>query len=374
MDSMSASRPLLLHSSLAPERCIHASGSRYRIGYQQGASHRADIHRFLGDRLTRIGGILARQVSLPEYSRTIGEYAAVIKDRLPDMAEELRGLADGAGISEEEAYLLQLRRELVGYRSVRSRGDCTTFGRLAPGRTVIGQTIDLNGDMAPELTVLRLDLEDTGRRLLLLSFTGLLGYLGMNDRGLAICLNLVLGGTWRPGIPGYMAIRHLLDEASTVEECLERLSGLPLASSRALTITDGRRLVTVEYILDEMVVIEGDELVHANHFLHAGFADRDELNPFARTSSLRRQDACAAALGKLPADTDEQAYLDILAEPTVDVAPNGDIKRECTVGSVVMRPDLGTMFVRQGSATASRTPDRATSSEDLPRSKGCLTS
>lgn len=374
MDSTSASGPLRLHSRLAPERRIQASGSRYQIGYRHGASQRADIHRFLGDRLTRIGGILGREVSLPELSPMIGEYAAVIKDHLPDMAEELRGLADGAGISQDEAYLLQLRRELVGYRSVRSRGDCTTFGRLAPGGAVIGQTIDLNGDMAPELTVLDLGLEDRGRRLLLLSFTGLLGYLGMNDRGLAICLNLVLGGAWRPGIPGYMAIRHLLDEASTVEECLQRLSGLPLASSRALTITDGRRLVTVEYILDEMVVLEGDELVHANHFLHAGFADRDELNPFARTSSLRRQDACAAALGELPASADDQAYLDILAGPSVDVAPNDDIKRECTVGSVVMRPDLGTMFVRQGSAAASRTPDRATSSEDLPRSRGCLTS
>jgi len=343
--------PLHVHTDLARRRRICASGSRYEIGHRHGTAHRADIHRFLGDRLTRIAAVLDKPVALPDLARMIAEHAAVIATHLPDMAEEVRGLADGAGITLEQAYLLQLRRELVGYRSVRPRGaraagDCTTFGRLSPEGAVLGQTIDLNGDMGPELTVLELELADTGRRLALVSFTGLLGYLGMNDSGLAIGLNLVLGGAWRPGIPGYMAIRHLLDVASTVEDCLRRLAELPLASSRALTITDGRRLVTVEHILDEMVVLEGDELVHANHFLDKRFTGRDELNPFARTSSLRRLDACRAALGTLPGRAAPQAYLDALAVPPIHVAPNGDVRRECTTGTVIMFPTAGAMHVR----------------------------
>lgn len=358
------SRPLHLHCSLGRHRRIHASGTRYDIGRQHGEAHRAEIRRFLDDRLTRIGAILGRPVDLPDFSATIAEHATVIEDRLPALSEELRGLAAGAGISMDEAYLLQLRRELVGYRSVRPAGDCTTFGRMAGGATVLGQTVDLNGDMASELTVMELEPTDTGRRLALVSFTGLLGYLGMNDRGLAIGLNLVLAGAWRPGIPGYMAIRHLLDEATSVDDCIRRLAALPLASSRALTIADGTRLVTVEYVLDEMVVFEGDELVHANHFLHPDFVDRDELNPFARTSSMRRQVACAAALVALPVEADAETYLDVLAAPPVHVPPNGDIKRECTAACVVMRPDLGTMHVRQGDF-ALQPASRTASTEDL---------
>jgi hypothetical protein len=271
----------------------------------------------------------------------------VIEATLPGMAEELHGLAKGAQINIEDAYLLQLRRELLGYQSVKTRGDCTTFGRLSPGGTVLGQTIDLNGNMEPELTVMEIEHEDADRRLVLVSFTGLLGYVGMNDRGVCICINLVLGGEWTPGIPGYMAIRHLLDEASTVAECIDLLGSLPLSSSRALTISDGIRLVTVEYIRNEIVVLEGRELAHANHFLHPDLADRDELNPFARTSSLHRLSACMAALKRLPVDSDIGACFRILETPPIYVEPNGDIRRECTVGAVVMRPDFGAMFVRQ---------------------------
>jgi hypothetical protein len=185
-----------------------------------------------------------------------------------------------------------------------------------------------------------------GRRVLLTSFTGLIGYLGLNDAGLAICLNLVLGGDWRPGIPGYMAIRHLLDEASTVQDCIDLLGDMPLASSRSLTISDGARLVTVEYILDEMAVLEGQSVVHTNHFLHPDFIGRDELNPFARTSSLRRLDACTAALDRLPVNADANAYLEILCKPPIHVAPDGDVHRECTSATVVMAPGLGKMLLR----------------------------
>lgn len=347
MSSEVQCRPLVLHASIANRRRLRAAGSRYEIGYQQGVADRAAIRRFLEDREARLSAILGIAGGRTSFAPEIMKYEKVIQAHLPGMAEELHGLAEGAGIMIEDAYLLQLRRELVGYRSVKVLGDCTTFGRRTPGNTVLGQTIDLNGDMERELTIMELAHRDTGRQLMLVSFTGLLGYLGMNDRGVSICLNLVLGGAWKPGIPGYMAIRHLLDEASSVEHCIDLLRALPLASSRSMTITDGRRLVTVEYILDEIAILEGDELAHANHFLHPDFAGRDELNPFARTSSLRRLDACVAGLRNLPAGSTAEAYFGMLESPPIHVAPNGDIRRECTVGAVVMFPDTRTMFVRQ---------------------------
>lgn len=344
-DSAPRRHALALFSNLPNERRLRLSGSRYQIGYQHGVAHRAQIQRFLADRLARLNALVSAEKALT-FPTLVFEYRRVIDATLPGMTEELQGLAAGAAITLEEAYLLQLRRELTGYQSVRARGDCTMLARLASGRTVLAQTIDLNGNMAPEMTLMEVE-HSAGQRVLLVSFTGLLGYLGMNDRGLCVGLNLVLGGEWRPGIPAYMAIRHLLDEASTVDECLALLRALPLASSRSLTIADGRRLVTVEYILNELAVFEDSELVHANHFLHPEFKPRDELNPFARTSSLRRQEACVAALKRLPLDADVAAYFEFLDAPPVYVAPNDDIRRECTVGAVVMRPDLGSMYVKQ---------------------------
>ena len=334
---------------------LDLQGSRFDIGVQHGVCHRAAIHTFLNDRLTRINAVLNEPVSLASLGPSISAYQRVIAERLPAMYQELQGLAAGAAISIEQALLLQLRRELAGFKKV--SGDCTTFARLTTGQggMVLGQTIDLNGDMERELTALRVRNSVSGHSVLLLSFTGLLGYLGMNDRGVAIGLNLVLGGTWGPGVPGYMAIRHLLEEAGSVDECLMLLRDLPLASSRALTICDASKLVTVEYIKDEWRVLEAQNhtLVHTNHFLDMDFAVRDALNPFARTSSVRRLAACSAGLDNLALNCDADAYFKLLGSKPIYVADNGDPRRECTVAAVVMRPADGHMLIRKGNpATA----------------------
>lgn len=364
MASTAAPRALTLHSSLAPERTIVARGNRFELGRQQGVAQRAQIRRFLDDRLTRlepIAGVAAGvSVSRETFAKSVREHAALVVEQLPGCAEEVHGLAEGAQIPIGDAWLLQLRRELASYRSVRKHldglagtppaaGDCTTFARSADGHVVLGQTIDLNGDMASELTTLQLTSDVTGRSLALASFTGLLGYLGVNDRGLAIGLNLVLAGDWRPGVPGYMAIRHLLDVASSVDECLALLKDMRLASSRALTIVDDHRMVGVEFVLDEMRVIEPQHgrLVHANHFLHEDFVAGDELNPFALNSSRRRQQACEAALDEVPADAGADAYFAFLDRAPVYVAPSGDVRRESTAGAVVIHPRRGEISVRQ---------------------------
>ena len=90
-----------------------------------------------------------------------------------------------------EAVLLQVRREILGYQKLPTMGDCTTYARTGPD-PVLAQTVDLNGDLDDHIAVL--DVATGARRSLVLSFGGLLGYLGVNDAGLAVGLNLVLGG------------------------------------------------------------------------------------------------------------------------------------------------------------------------------------
>ncbi len=119
------------------------------------------------------------------------------------------------GLDRDLAWLLQLRRELLGYSRV-TAGDCTAY---AAAGGVLAQTVDLNGNLDDQIAVL--EVAGPPRRSLLLSFGGLLGYLGVNDAGVAVGLNLVLGGTWRPGVPPYLAIRHVLDTAESVDHAVE---------------------------------------------------------------------------------------------------------------------------------------------------------
>jgi isopenicillin-N N-acyltransferase like protein len=345
---------------------IRAHGDPVEAGRAHGAALGARLRAFLADGLCRLDPIMPRPTTLESLRPTLAAYDAEIAAAAPDLAAEIGGLAEGAGITRDEALLLQLRREIMGYSKVPTRGDCTTYARSgSAGRPVLVQTVDLNGDLDDQIAVLDVQRAGSDRRALVLSFGGLLGYLGVNNSGLAVGLNLVLGGDWRPGLPPYLAIRHLLDTASGVDEAVEILRGLRLASSRSLTLCDTGKGDTgkgdtgkaawVEILGDEVRVHEDPEPTHTNHFLHDDFTARDELNVFARNSSLLRLKACRAGLAALAPDAGVEDHFALLSAAPICVADTGDIRRERTVAAVVLRPDLGELHLRPGDPSRSAT-------------------
>ena len=275
---------------------MRTEGTPYEVGYQHGAARAEALHAFLDDGLTRLDRLVTSPVSLQSLAPTLRAYDEAISAAVPRLATELDGLAAGAGISRDQALLLQLRREIMGYQRIPTMGDCTTYARSGSD-PVLAQTVDLNGELDDQLTVLQVALDGQRRRSLVLSFGGLLGYLGVNSDGLAVGLNLVLGGRWQPGVPPYLAIRHLLDSAGSVAEAISVLAELPLASSRSLTLCDLETSAYLEILDNQLRVVAGPELVHTNHFLHPDFIAADELNVFARNSSMLRLKACTSRPG-----------------------------------------------------------------------------
>ncbi|MFI9648318.1 C45 family autoproteolytic acyltransferase/hydrolase [Streptomyces sp. NPDC052040] len=333
----------------APAPFLRLTGDPFELGRQHGATRAAELRAFLDDGLARLNHLLDTPLSLSSLTGTLGDFEKEISSATPELAEEIRGLAAGAGISHSEALLLQLRRELTGYRSTRRpHGDCTTYARVDEGgpHTVLAQTVDLNGNLDDQTAVLSLSRTGSPRQVLMLSFGGLLGYLGMNSDGLAVGINLVLGGQWRPGLPPYLAVRHVLDSAGSVEEALDLLAGLRLASSRSLTLCDATGAAACAEFLDgRMHAVRAPQTVHTNHFLHPGFIPFDELNVFAKNSSLRRLDACTVRLSALPVPASPRDHLALLSTPPIFVPDNGDIRRERTVAVVAMRPAVGDMHL-----------------------------
>jgi isopenicillin-N N-acyltransferase-like protein len=337
-----------------PVPFVRATGDPFACGFQHGAARAEALRAFLDDGLCRLDRLLSRPVSLASLRPRLAAYGEEIAAAAPELAEEVRGLAAGAGIAGEEALLLQVRREVMGYQRVPAQGDCTTYARSG-GQPVLAQTVDLNGDLDDQLCVLDVGRRGSGRRALVLSFGGLLGYLGLNSDGLAVGLNLVLGGEWRPGLPPYLAIRHLLDTAASVDEALAVLGSLRLASSRSLTLCDATAAASVEVLGDEVRVVETGETAHTNHFLHPDLAPRDELNVFARNFSRLRLERCRAALAALPPDANAEDHLALLSAPPICVAGDGDVRRERTVAAVVMLPERGELHVRPGDPSRSET-------------------
>jgi len=326
---------------------LRASGEPYQIGYQHGAARRSALQAFLADGLCRLEQLGTGPISMRSLAPTLAAYDEQISLATPALARELDGLAAGARIGRDEALLMQLRREITGYQKIPTRGDCTTYARSGD-RPVLAQTVDLNGDLDDQIAILDVSPAGSGRRSLILSFGGLLGYLGLNSAGLAIGLNLVLGGKWAPGVPPYLAIRHLLDCADTVDDAIALLGELPLASSRSLTLCDRTKAVCLEILDNEIATIDGPTVAHTNHFLTAGFTERDELNVFARNSSVRRLAAAEAGLARLAEDAEVAEHFEVLSAAPICVPDTGDIRRERTVAAVVMLPDRGELHIRPG--------------------------
>jgi isopenicillin-N N-acyltransferase like protein len=328
---------------------IELRGRPFEIGLAHGEALRTRIRNFLDDDLCRLNRILSQPTSLHDLRDTIGRHSEIIAQDTPTLFEEVRGLALGGDIEMEQALLLQLRREVVGYSRFAMAGDCTSFCRMdGAAGPILAQTIDLNGDLDDQMTVANIINAATGRRSLVVTFTGLLGYLGLNDRGLAIGINLVLGGTWRPGVPPYLAIRHLLDHCDDVASSLRALARLRVASSRALLVCDGETAVMVELFEGKIAVIRDRPLIHTNHYLDPDFATMDAINPFSRNSSLKRLAACRDRLDEMPVLGDPEDIMQIFCRAPIRVQDNGDCRRERTVGAVVMMPRDGVLHLRCG--------------------------
>ncbi len=337
---------------------IELAGTPFEVGYQHGAARAGALQAFLDDGLARIRQLAPRPLAAESLNRALAAYGSAIAAATPQLSEEIDGLARGARIPRKLAVLLQVRREIIGYQRVLARGDCTTYASLSAGPgggPVLAQTVDLNGDLDDQIAVLDVRLSGSGRRALVLSFGGLLGYLGINSDGLAIGLNLVLGGQWRPGVPPYLAIRHLLDRAGCVADALAMLPDLPLASSRSLTLCDPGRVACAEILDGQVRLVQA--AAHTNHFLDSGFAGLDALNVFARNSSLLRLKACEAGLARFSAvpGVGVEDHFALLARPPICVAGTGDVRRERTVAAVVLLPGRGELHVRPGDPSRSST-------------------
>lgn len=342
---------------------VRVTSDPFGVGFAHGRARAGALREFIADGLCRINKLASSPMTAESLRPVLAGYRAAVASAAPRLDEELNGLAEGAGIPRDMATLLQVRREIIGYQRIPARGDCTTYASLSAGPgggPVLAQTVDLNGNLDDQITVLDAGLTGSGRRALILSFGGLLGYLGLNSDGLAIGLNLVLGGRWGPGLPPYLAIRHLLDHAGSVPEALRILRGLPLASSRTLMLCDSRSIACAEILGNEARLIEpGPEhghLTHTNHFLHPDFTSRDELNVFARNSSVLRLKAAEAGLAELPAHgAVPEEHFALLTRPPICVAGTGDIRRERTVAAVVMLPAEGELHLRPGDPSKSKT-------------------
>jgi isopenicillin-N N-acyltransferase-like protein len=294
---------------------FEAKGTPRGLGRGHGEQARERVRAFvdyLGATL-RLSGVGVRERAL--------RFLPLFERSCPHLVEEIRGLAEGAGVPFADALAVQCRGELgqVG------DGACTTFviaGRgTASGQILIGQNSDVEPEMAALGYVLRLEPADRPA-VLLWTFGGMIGYHGLNAVGVAHFANSLGGGPpWTFGLPHYPAKRMML-ECRTVPEVLDLLRRTPVCSSGNYVLCDEGRIADVELTPEGPELYQGGGrgfLAHANHFLcgrHACAANHAASVPDSFPRQERVMELIATCFGRITVGHMQRILADHAGQPT----------------------------------------------------------
>lgn len=238
---------------------VTVAGTHYEMGRQHGAACAPLIRRVLDARMA----IVRRSTGLNAAAalEAAGRYYDPVAASCPHLIEEVRGIADGAGIQFPEAFFIQVVTE-IGFRA---EGCSALAVRDARGAWFVAQNWDVPRDVAGVQIVLRVRPDD-GPEAMMFTYAGVIGYMGINELGVCHVANQLVTPDWRPGVTHYFVKRRFL-EADSVDACLRVVGGVAISSSASYVIGDGRRAIALEWLPSGTATVEGERLAHTNHIL-----------------------------------------------------------------------------------------------------------
>lgn len=213
---MSAELPIVVVTGTPFERGV-AHGSRF--GREIATIVQRDLYSLPGDDLSKALG------------RATVAFEA-IRELSPEVADEIAGIAEGAGRAVPEIVLRS------GFELLTPLSD-TGCSALA-AKTNLGAIAAQNWDGLPSKhsdLALFLHFSPSGFQFAIVASFGALGFAGMNNRGLALVNNdLILKGS-RDGVPSQV-VRRIVLAMPDVKSAAERISSLPHMGGRSYLLAD----------------------------------------------------------------------------------------------------------------------------------------
>jgi isopenicillin-N N-acyltransferase-like protein len=273
-------------------------------------------------------------------------FRSAVEELVPDLAEEVRGVAAGAGIDPDLLLALQLIDEEPAQRGrAATLAKCTGFGLALPGGpTWIGQNMDLGAHTRGHQVLLRVAPRGDVPAALVFSVAGVVALMGVNAAGVGVCVNAVPQLPAAPdGLPVAFVIRRLL-QARTLAEAVRLVRDLPHATSQHYLLAGPGEVRSFEARPDgvaEHRPADPSRVLHTNHPL--GPVTGTPAPPGAERDSRARLAALAARVGAgNPSLADLQGALASSDDPAHPICRvRGAGPSDYTTGSMVssLRPD-----------------------------------
>lgn len=343
---------------------ISVSGPPYERGRQHGQAQAARVRAsaaMYGDSLQRLG------FSGERASELIQQFATHIEAFGEHYLEEMRGIADGAGLSLEQVVMINARTEVMAQARRLSGNDesaavaedptdgCTGAvilpQRTRDGQLIHGQNWDWRADCAETAIVMRVRRDD-GPDFITFVEAGGLARSGFNAAGIAITANYLRSDRdySQTGVPLALIRRKVLEQAHFAV-AIRAVATTPKSCSNNMMLShvDGVCL-DFECAPDESFLLSASDglLVHANHFVSTaalsklrdtGLAD----SPCSSYRDLRVRQLLDAAGPHLAPEDLKHALFDDFGTPYSvcrPPRPGSDGNLSATVAMLVMQPAL----------------------------------
>ncbi len=289
------------HATIQP---LSLEGTAYQRGLGHGETLRAKIQELVGVWQANLSAgfqLDAGQVIHRFLQRT--DFVSAIQKWTPDLLDEVRGIADGCGLSFETMLAFQLIDELWANEDLIVGEHCTAIGfpTTAEEPAYLGQTLDVETFRDGFQIVLRITDAGSGMEALVASTAGLIGFNGINNKGVGVCVNTLLPLNSRTdGLPVACIVRGVLSCPSTQHAC-DFLRRIPHACGQNYLIGGPDGVIDLECSANQVVEYRPHErkgvvwhanipLVNEDHTAGFGAAlDKQQSSPYVQCSQARFQ-------------------------------------------------------------------------------------
>lgn len=248
------------------------SGTPYEIGYGHGSLAKEyvmnSLHSYQDMFLDHSG------VKWEDAKRTAPRFIPAIQSYDPDMLEEMRGVADGAGVDFEDILTLNTRSEVLmtmklGEKKV-LRDGCTNIAvspeRTKNGHTYLAHNWDWKNSQKASIVVFKIRQKEKPD-ILMITEAGIIGKFGVNEYGIGVAMNALCTPTDAVGVPLHCVLRGILNSKS-LGDAIQAIAAFPNACPANYLMASGcGEVVDCERMPDDYEIIYPDDhiLVHANH-------------------------------------------------------------------------------------------------------------
>jgi isopenicillin-N N-acyltransferase-like protein len=322
---------------------LTVTGSTYEMGRQLGEERRESVRAMRAEVLSNL--VEARVpfgtgLTEAQLREEIQNYMRLLEEAAPAVADELRGMSEGADIELADAYLMQVPFAgcglLMGSRGWReptrsleeyfagTTGGCTTFSvtpeAAANDKVFIGQTCDFYPNYKEHWIVLE-KVPDEGPAMLNAVPSGILTWgNGLNSAGLGLEYNLLGYPDAKYGLSPLVVGRMILNQTS-FQDAVDTALRADRGTGWNWMIADDQgnaRDLEVTATDHEQLEPQDGILTHANCYMSDRFASEDlsvQLLPDSHLRTNRMRQLLAQRKGEIDVDYIKSCYEDHLGYP-----------------------------------------------------------